>query len=148
MRRALIAALVLCALAILAACGSSSPARKTSTTSSSSAPKSGGIQVNTTPKYLTPSPSEPVRSGIVHVAYRDITIQPSLLRVKVGTTIKWTNFDPVTHNVTSEGGPQRFASADFGQGGTYEVKLTKPGLIHYQCTIHPASMNATIEVVR
>ena len=141
-------ALVICALATLAACGSSSPARKTSTTSSSSTSKSGGIQVNTTPKFLTPSPSEPVRSGIVNVAYRDITIQPSLLRVRAGTTVKWTSFDPVNDNVTSEGGPQRFASGDFGQGATYEVKLTKPGVIHYLSTIHPATMNGTIEVVR
>lgn len=89
-----------------------------------------------------------MRSGVVNIAYRDITIQPALLRVKVGTTLKWTNFDPLEENVTSEGGPQRFASGDFGKGATFEVTLRKPGLIHYQCTIHPASMNGTIEVVR
>ncbi len=52
------------------------------------------------------------------------------------------------HNVTSEGGPQKFASKDFGEGGTFEVKTLKPGIIHYKCTIHPASMNGTIEVVK
>lgn len=139
------------ALASLAGCGSSSPSRTTSTkrtTSSASAPRSGGIQVNTTPRYLKPSPSEAVRSGVVNIAYRDVTIEPALLRVKVGTTVRWTNFDPLEHNVTSEGGPQRFASGDFGKGATFEVTLTKPGLIHYQCTLQPASMNGTIEVVR
>jgi len=89
-----------------------------------------------------------VQSGVVNVAYRSITIQPDTLRVKVGTTIRWTNYDAVEHNVTSEGGPQRFASEDFGEGAAYEIKALRPGVIHYECTIHPASMNGTIEVVR
>jgi plastocyanin len=146
-RRASAVTLSALALALLAACGSSAPAGKTSTTTGSE-PVSSGIQVNTTPRYLKPSPSEPIRSGVVDVAYRDITIHPAVLRVRVGTLVKWTNYDAVDHNVTSEGGPQSFASDDFGQGGTFEVKLTKPGVIHYQCTIHPATMNGTIEVVR
>ena len=83
----------------------------------------------------------------MQVAYRNITIAPDTLKVKVGSTIKWTNFDNVAHNVTSEGGPQQFASKDFGEKGTYEIKALKPGVIHYECTIHPASMNGTIEVV-
>jgi plastocyanin len=144
------AALAAFALLVLAACGSSEGAGRTSTTTgqaSTTTTGAGAPQVQTTPKYLTPSPREPVRSGVVNVAYRDITIHPAVLRVKVGTVVKWTNYDPVDHNVTSEGGPQSFASEDFGQGGTYEVKLTRPGIVHYQCTIHPATMNGTIEVV-
>lgn len=135
-----------CALVALAGCGSSQPG-KTSTTTGAGPASSSGIQLQTTPKYLKPSPGEPIRSGLVNVAYRDITIHPAVLRVRVGTIVKWTNYDPVDHNVTSESGPQKFASEDFGEGGTYEVKLTKPGVIHYQCTIHPATMNGTIEVV-
>jgi plastocyanin len=67
--------------------------------------------------------------------------------VKVGSTIRWTNFDEVSHNVTSEKGPQKFASKDFGEGGTFSIEATKPGVINYECTLHPASMNGTIEVV-
>ena len=66
----------------------------------------------------------------------------------VGSTIKWTNYDAIEHNVTSEGGPQSFTSKSFGEGKAFEVKVTKPGVIHYECTIHPASMNGTIEVVK
>jgi plastocyanin len=83
----------------------------------------------------------------VQIAYRNITIAPDALKVKVGSTIKWTNFDTVAHNVTSQGGPQKFASKDFGQSGTFAIKALRPGVIHYLCTIHPASMNGTIEVV-
>jgi plastocyanin len=89
-----------------------------------------------------------VQSGTVQVAYRNIAISPDTLKVKVGSTIKWTNSDSVEHNVTSAGGPQKFASKTFGENGTFEIKVNKPGVIHYQCTIHPASMNGTIEVVK
>ena len=54
----------------------------------------------------------------MQIAYHNIAINPDTVKVKVGSTIKWTNYDPVEHNVTSEGGPQKFASKDFGEGGT------------------------------
>jgi plastocyanin len=138
------------ALLFAAGCGSSSSSSSTtsgSATTSSSA-SSGGLKTDSTPKYAAPAASSPTQSGTVQIAYRNIAIDPDTLKVKVGSTIKWTNFDSVEHNVTSEGGVAKFASKDFGEGGTYELKVTKPGVIHYECTIHPASMNGTIEVVK
>jgi plastocyanin len=136
-----------CALMLAAGCGSSGSSSSSTTASSGTTSSSSGIKVDTTPKYASPSSSAPVQSGVVQVAYRNIAIDPDTLRVKVGATIKWTNFDSVTHNVTSEGGPQKFASKPIGESGTFEVKALKPGVIHYECTFHPASMNGTIEVV-
>jgi plastocyanin len=104
--------------------------------------------VTGTPKYGKPSTSTPVRSGVVQIAYRNIAISPDTLRVKVGSTIRWTNYDSVEHNVTSEGGPQSFRSQNFGEGETFKITAVKPGLLHYECTIHPASMNGTIEIVK
>jgi plastocyanin len=131
-------------------CGSSSgsgtgsaasTAAASSSTSSPASPKVIG-----TPKYGTPSGSSPVLSGQVQIAYRNIAIEPDTLRVKVGSTITWTNYDSIEHNVTSEGGPQSFASKDISEGATYKIVADKPGVIHYECTIHPASMNGTIVV--
>jgi plastocyanin len=149
MRRAIAVTLAGSALALAAGCGSSSSSSTTgaaATTSGETATSS--LKATTTPKYAAPSSSSPVQSGTVQVAYRNIAISPDTLRVKVGSTIRWTNYDSVEHNVTSQGGPQQFASKSFGEGGTFEVKATKPGVIHYSCTIHPASMNGTIEVLR
>ncbi|HKH79980.1 MAG TPA: plastocyanin/azurin family copper-binding protein [Solirubrobacteraceae bacterium] len=151
MNRGIVAALIACSALLLAAgCGSSGSGSSSSSTTatSTSTSASGGLKTNTTPKYAAPSSSSPIRSGVVPVAYRNIAIDPDTLRVKVGSTIKWTNYDSVEHNVTSEGGVAKFASKDFGEGGTYEIKVTKPGIIHYECTIHPASMNGAIEVVK
>jgi len=136
----------------MAGCGSSSSSSSQSSTSASTSTKAAttpsGLKVTTTPKFAAPSSSSPVKSGLVQVAYRNITIDPDTIRVKVGSTIKWTDYDNVMHNVTSLKGPQKFESKDFGQGGTYEVKLNKPGVINYECSLHPASMNGTIEVVK
>lgn len=81
------------------------------------------------------------------IKYHEITIEPDTLRVKVGSTIEWVNEDPVEHNVTSESGPSKISSGNFGEGHTFRFTVTKPGVIHYKCTNHPATMNGTIEVV-
>ncbi len=141
-----------CGLVLATGCGSSDSSSSSSSTPSATTTaktsKSGGLKPYTTPKYATPSASAPVQSGVVQIAYRNIAIDPDTVRVKVGTTLKWTNYDSVEHNVTSEGGPLKFASKEFGENGTFEVKTLKPGIIHYKCTIHPASMNGSIEVVK
>jgi plastocyanin len=147
MNRGMVALAASSALVLAAGCGSSS---SSSSTSAPTAPAvtSSGIKANTTPQYAAPSASSPVQSGTVAIAYRNIAISPDTLRVKVGSTVKWTSYDSVEHNVTSQGGPQQFASKDIGEGGTFQIKVTKPGVIHYQCTIHPASMNGTIEAIK
>jgi plastocyanin len=145
--RGLSLALACAALTLAAGCGSSgsSSGGSTATTAKS---KSAGLTYDTTPKYAAPSPSASVQSGVVQIAYRDIAIDPDTVRIKVGSTIRWTNYDPVEHNVTSKSGPISFASKNFGEGHAVEFKMSKPGVIHYECTNHPATMNGTIEVVK
>jgi plastocyanin len=133
------------ALALASGCGSSGGS--SSASSPTTAPASS-LKASTAPKYASPSASAPVQSGVVQIAYHNIAIAPDTLKVKVGSTIRWTNQDAIEHNVTSREGPAHFASANFGEGKTFEVALTAPGVIHYLCTIHPTSMNGTIEVVR
>ena len=154
MRRGLSTLFACAALVLAAGCGSSSSSSSSSTTSSvtsgTSTPTStsGGLKTTTTPKFGTPAASAQVKSGAVHVLYHNISISPDTLKVKVGSTITWTNLDAIEHNVTSEGGPQKFASRTFGEGRSFSITALKPGVIHYECTIHPASMNGTIEVVK
>ncbi len=154
MQTATATALACCVLGLLGGCGSSGEqAHSTAasgaagTTTSTTASAGETLRPDTTPKFAAPSPSAPVQSGVVEIAYRDIAIAPDTVRVKLGSTIRWTNYDSTPHNVTSEGGPLKFASKDFGQGATFEVKATKPGVIHYENTLQPATMNGTIEVV-
>ena len=144
------AAVACSALVLACGCGSSggsgTSASSTATATASSA--SSGLKPTKTPRYASPPASAPVQGGVVQIAYRNIAIAPDTVKVRAGSTVRWTNFDSVEHNVTSEGGPQKFASKTFGEGESFEIKATRPGTIHYLCTIHPASMNGAIEVVR
>jgi len=146
------------ALVLLGGCGSSSSSSGTSTASSTATTgttaasgttnaSGSSLRVIGRPDFPTPSKSEPVESGVVEIAYRNITAKPVTLRVRSGTTVRFVNYDPVQHNATSEGGPEQFASKNFGQGESFSVKLTKPGIVHFECTIHPATINGSIEVV-
>jgi len=158
MRRVLSTLIACAALLLVAGCGSSSSSSSSSVTSSTPASgsstagatgaTSGGLKATTTPNFASPGASAPVQGGTVHITYHNISIAPDTVKVKVGSTIIWTNLDSVEHNVTSEGGPQKFASGTFGEGRSYTIKVLKPGVIHYECTIHPTSMNGTIDVVQ
>lgn len=149
MRKALLLGAACAALTLVAGCGSggSTGTGTNSTAATSKTSPKEGLRPVTAPKYASPSPSEPVKSGVVNVAYRNIAIDPDTVRAKVGSTIKWLNEDPEKCNVVSEGGPYKFASKDLGEGGSFELKLDKPGVIHYECTYYPTTMNGTIEVV-
>jgi plastocyanin len=153
-----------CVIAAAAGCGGSSSSSSTSASPAASAATGGGsrgysssgsgttspgatLSIIKTPKYASPQPGSPVRSGLVQIAYRNITIQPDAIRVRVGTTLRWTNFDSIEHTVTSTGGPQTFASGKLSPGASFQIRVQRPGTIHYLCTIHPVSMNGTIEVV-
>src|SRR5438270_181629 len=151
MSRGLLIAVAGAALALASGCGSSGgPSTSASSPATAATAKTGpgSLKIAKAPKYASPAASAPVRSGVVQVAYRNIAIAPDTVKVKAGSTLQWTNYDAVEHNVTSDGGPERFASDNFGEGRTFAVKLTKPGVIHYLCTIHPTTMNGTIEVVK
>src|SRR5277367_3696505 len=143
MRRGLFTLIACAALLLAAGCGSSSSSKE-----AANGPSTGGLEATTTPKFASPPASTPVQRGVVPITYHNISIAPDTVRVKVGSTIVWTNLDSVEHNVTSQSGPQKFASRTFGEGGKYAIKVLKPGVIHYECTIHPVSMNGTIDVVQ
>lgn len=92
-------------------------------------------------------PSSSVGSGPgVKVKMQNIAFDPTSVTVKVGQTVTWVNDDSVTHNVTAQSGAA-FKSKDFGQGGTYSFKVTKPGTIKYVCTLHPG-MDGTLIVTK
>jgi plastocyanin len=146
MKRAVPVLIACAALALAAGCGSSKSNGTTSTAATTATAKSG-LTTNAKINYAKPPANAPVQSGLVKINYHEIAIEPDTLKVKVGSTIEWTNQDSIEHNVTSASGPSKFASKNFGEGGTFKVTVSKPGIIHYRCTLHPATMNGAIEVV-
>ena len=67
---------------------------------------------------------------------KDFAFSPKELKVKVGTTVRWSNDDSNTHTVTSSTGPAKFDSKDLKSGATFSFTFTKAGTYSYMCDIH------------
>jgi amicyanin len=91
----------------------------------------------------TGAPAAPVTGNAV--AIKNFAFSPATLKVKVGTTVTWTNQDTDAHTVTSAGSGGPLRSAALNTHATYSFTFTKPGTYSYLCTIHPF-MTATVEV--
>lgn len=55
--------------------------------------------------------------------------------IPVGSTITWTNRDPMIHTVTSD--DRRWDSGLIEPGGTYRRRFDRPGTYSFHCTPHP-----------
>lgn len=118
--------------------GNNQPAQKTTTPSSPVIPA---------PVVTTPIP-KPVPASIPSTAsiiISNFAFSPSSITVKKGTTITWTNQDPMPHTVTGDnGGP---SSQDISQGGRYSYTFNSVGTFVYHCAIHP-SMHGAVTVTQ
>jgi plastocyanin len=92
----------------------------------------------------TPAPSPtPTSSGEANVSISGFAFNPAIIRVAVGTTVKWTNNDSAPHTVTSDS--NLFESGTLSSGATFSYTLKQSGTYDYHCKIH-ASMRGTIIV--
>lgn len=61
---------------------------------------------------------------------------PADIKVKVGTTVTWTNQDAVRHNIVSDDG--KFPEGKlFGKDETFTYTFSKAGTFKYHCSPHP-----------
>jgi plastocyanin len=82
---------------------------------------------------------------VTQVTIQDFAFKPAILKIKVGTTVKWTNKDAMAHNVTAANG--RWHSATLNQSQTYTYTFKKAGTYTYSCTFH-AGMSAKVIVTK
>ena len=100
----------------------------------------GGGSASTTTTEQTDTGAAPPGGGggTETVDMKDIQYVPKDVTVDAGTTITWTNSDPVPHTVTKDSGPGAdFDSGNVDPGGTYKQTFDEPGKVDYLCTIHP-----------
>src|SRR5262245_9303123 len=77
------------------------------------------------------------------ISVQEFKFAPSVLTVRVGTRVTWTNHDEETHTVTSATGA--FASAGLGHEEGFSETFTRSGRYEYFCALHP-HMKATLIV--
>jgi plastocyanin len=82
--------------------------------------------------------------GAVHITMTGYRYSPQLVTVRAGQKIVWTNRGATTHDVKAIRGAS-FASKTLAKGDTFQTTVKEPGLVDYECTLHPG-MLATIVV--
>jgi plastocyanin len=70
-----------------------------------------------------------------HAAARNMAFAPARLEIAAGTTVEWTNNDPLAHTVTAADGS--FNSGLIQPGGKWSHTFDAPGTYDYACTPHP-----------
>ncbi|MFY9170293.1 MAG: fasciclin domain-containing protein [Candidatus Methanoculleus thermohydrogenotrophicum] len=70
---------------------------------------------------------------------------PASLTVEENTTVTWTNYDTVSHTVTSAGG--FFDSGPMEQNETFEYTFTETGTYPYGCTLNASKQRVPMQGV-
>lgn len=110
-------------IAAVAACGKTGPGNLSSVTP------------------VTPAVVQPATTAAVKIS--DYAFHPATLKIKVGTTVKWTNRQNIDHTVTANGGS--FNSGHLAPGASFSHKFSRTGKFPYHCMIH-TFMKATVIV--
>ncbi len=85
----------------------------------------------------------------VDVNIGDFFFDPTVLKIRRGTTVTWTNNGMIGHDVkTDKSSPKQGpASKMLNKGDNYSFTFDEAGLYLYFCSPHPTQMRAAIEVV-
>jgi plastocyanin len=85
-----------------------------------------------------PPPSEasgPAGRDTVRAAMKNLAFLPGKLQIAAGTTVAWTNDDPLDHTVLAE--DRSFDSGLIRSGAVWHRTFTVPGTYTLTCTPHP-----------
>lgn len=90
----------------------------------------------------TPNSSPTANTHAIEIS--GFAFSPSVLTIKKGDTVVWTNQDSAAHVLSSDSGSE-ISSGSLSKGGTYSHTFASAGVFAYHCTIHP-SMKAKVIV--
>jgi len=77
------------------------------------------------------------------VIIKNFAFDPTIITVKVGENVTWTNDDSVPHHVKAD--DSLFDSNTLSNGQSYTFQFTAVGIYNYTCVIH-ASMHGRVIV--
>ena len=84
-----------------------------------------------TDQVTLPAPAGPVK----HVIIRERAFDPDIITVSAGTTVIWTNEDPMIHRVVHlpelPREPELFHSEQLSKGDTFRYTFPNPGEYYY-----------------
>ncbi|MHC4942317.1 MAG: plastocyanin/azurin family copper-binding protein [Planctomycetota bacterium] len=86
-----------------------------------------------------------VDADVIDVSIQSFQFDPQTVDIKVGDTVKWTNFDNVIGGHTSTSDTGVWDSGTLLLDDTFEFTFTQAGSFSYHCTPHPF-MTGTVNV--
>jgi plastocyanin len=87
--------------------------------------------------WLDVRDAAPARSAHAVLDQRNLTFEPHVLAIQVGTTVELPNHDRVFHNVFSFHDGKRFDLGLYPVGSSRRLMFDRPGLSRVFCNIHP-----------
>ena len=116
---------MLAGAALLAGCGSSSPA--------------------------TPAPSAAHAATTHPVEFGEYFYRPKTLTIKAGDSVTFVNVGKIDHTVADSSATGTIRSSiikprPLAHGASQTVTFTTPGTVYYLCTFHPALMKGVLVV--
>ena len=88
--------------------------------------------VNNTPPTIQPLPPAP---QTFDVDIRNFIFTLTTTTIKIGDSVRWTNFDVVTHTATADDGS--FDTGILNKGESKTISFNTSGTYSYHCTPHP-----------
>ncbi len=86
----------------------------------------------------------PVRTDRVDLV-KTYKFSPTVIEVKAGTTVTWTNHDDFPHNVTLLDGSETSEDLPIGESAT--ITFDESGEFPYECSLHPQQMQGRVVVI-
>lgn len=88
-------------------------------------------------------PKAPEHSTMVT---RGKILLPHVLAVPVGSTVRFPNEDPISHNLFSVSPANAFDLGLYRRGTGKEQQFSRPGVVNVYCNVHP-NMSAVVHVM-
>jgi Plastocyanin len=129
MKRKLIIFILLVAASLAMGCTSYSNSGQTATPAN---------ETTTSPTNGTPAMT--TESMTVEVSIQNFAFNPQSVTISSGDTVKWTNFDSVSHTVAGAD----FVSDALKNGDSFSHTFTETGTYNYHCSIHPSMTGMVI----
>lgn len=77
---------------------------------------------------------------IFNVAIKNYSFSPNEATIKLGTTVVWTNQDPISHSIMIGD----VASTELAKDQTFEYAFFVAGEYNYYCGLHPSMQGKII----
>lgn len=79
----------------------------------------------------------------VNVQLAGACFDPAVIRIQPGQRVRWTNKDPMTHNVVGVAGSWG-SGRELSEGQSVTEQFAKSGVYPYYCAFHPGMVGAVV----